>query len=98
MMVRPYGVRMSTVARSPDGCVGYQRSATSSMPSGIFAIRPRSTETAVLWGGGGEPDQKCGHPAPPGHLTTPLFSLWRREGCPVPSPSGGVEQPEDDRI
>ena len=45
---------MSTVAGSPPaiGCVGYQRSATSSTPSGILAVSPRSTETAVVRGGG----------------------------------------------
>ena len=45
---------MSTVAGSPSaiGCVGYQRSATSSTPSGILAVRPRSTDTAVVRGGG----------------------------------------------
>ncbi len=52
MSVRPYGVRMSTVGSSPEGCVGYQRSASSSAPSGILAVRPRSTETAVVCGGG----------------------------------------------
>ncbi len=43
---------MSTVANPPDGCVGYQRSARRSTPSGILAVRPRSTETAVVCGGG----------------------------------------------
>ena len=56
MTVRPYGVRISTVASSalpsPNGCVGYQRSATSSTPSGILAVRPRSTDTSVVRGGG----------------------------------------------
>src|ERR1700677_4611234 len=56
MTVRPYGVRISTVASSalpsPNGCVGYQRSATSSTPSGILVVRPRSTETSVVRGGG----------------------------------------------
>ena len=39
-------------ARPPAGCVGYQRSASSSTPSGILAVRPRSTDTAVVCGGG----------------------------------------------
>ncbi len=57
MIVRPYGVRMSTVGTVglPSAGVwsfGYQRSATSSTPSGILAMSPRSTDTAVERGGG----------------------------------------------
>src|ERR1700679_2747656 len=78
---------MSTVAGSPSaiGCVGYQRSATSSTPSGILAARPRSTDTAVVLGGGS--------------LTMDaairLHTVMRNPPLPA---LGGVEQPEHDRV
>src|SRR3974390_1008896 len=52
MIRRPYGVRITTVGSSPDGSVGNQRSARSTAPSGILAVRSRSTETSVDFGRG----------------------------------------------
>ena len=52
MILRPYGVRINTVGRLPGSSVGYQRSASRTAPSGIFAAMSRSTETSDVCGGG----------------------------------------------
>ena len=90
MIVRPYGVRMSTVAGPAAGCVGYQRSASNSTPSGILAVRPRSTDTAVVCGGESLTTDAAIRLNTVMRDRLPLLGC---RGCPA---SGGVEQPEDD--
>ena len=52
MMRRPYGVRINTVGRPPEASVGNQRSASSTVPSGVLAASSRSTEISAVSGGG----------------------------------------------
>ena len=81
MMCRPYGVRINTVGCPPASWVGNQRSASSTVPSGILAARSRSTETSVVRGGGSLTIDAAIrlHTV----MTTPLCSPSTASGCPM---------------